>query len=91
MPYPYKKEIIREQRDERVGGSEEIDERDNNKENTNKNRKIESAGSDLAKIEIKEVRQEVVRKEIVHVPIATDDLTILDFKERSSRKKESEE
>ena len=57
MPYPYKKEIIREQRDERVGGSEEIDERDNNKENTNKKRKIESAGSDLVKIEIKEVEK----------------------------------
>ena len=40
----------------------------------------------VTKIEIKEVPKEVIRKQIVHVPIATDDLTILDFKDSLSNK-----
>ena len=40
----------------------------------------------VTKIEIQEVPKEVIRKLIVHVPIASDDLTILDFDEKLSSK-----
>ena len=40
----------------------------------------------VTKIEIQEVPKEVIRKHIVHVPIASDDLTILDFDEKLSSK-----
>ena len=42
----------------------------------------------VTKIEIQEVPKEVIRKHIVHVPIASDDLTILDFDEKLSSSKE---
>ena len=40
----------------------------------------------VTKIEIQEVPKEVIRKHIVHVPSASDDLTILDFDEKLSSK-----
>ncbi len=40
----------------------------------------------VTKIEIQEVPKEVIRKHIVHVPIASDDLTILNFDEKLSSK-----
>ena len=40
----------------------------------------------VTKIEIQEVPKEVIRKHIVHVPIASDDLTIIDFDEKISSK-----
>ena len=40
----------------------------------------------VTKIEIQEVPKEVIRKHVVHVPIASDDLTILDFNEKLSSK-----
>ena len=40
----------------------------------------------ITKVEIKEVPKEVIRKHIVHVPIASDDLNILNFDEKISSK-----
>ena len=40
----------------------------------------------ITKVEIKEVPKEVIRKHIVHVPIASDDLNILNFDEKISNK-----
>jgi len=40
----------------------------------------------VTKVEIKEVPKEVIRKHIVHVPIASDDLNILNFDEKISNK-----
>jgi hypothetical protein len=40
----------------------------------------------VTKIEIQEVPKIVIQKEIVHVPIASDDLSILDFSNRLSNK-----
>ena len=38
----------------------------------------------VTKVVTQEVPKEVIRKQIVHVPIASDDLTILDFNEKLS-------
>jgi hypothetical protein len=40
----------------------------------------------VEKVVIKEVPKEVIRKEVIHVPIATDDLTILDIDKNHSDK-----
>jgi len=44
----------------------------------------------VTKVVTQEVPKEVIRKQIIHVPVATDDLTILDFNDRRSNKSEKD-